>query len=99
MMFYIAVCGGTLIALNGSITSPSYPDNYPKNKRCLWKIIGPKGQRISLKFEKFHLEGDVNGVSLYIFSAKSSKFGLESMTEKRMTLINDKGMPLSTQIF
>lgn len=60
-----AVCGGTLIALNGSITSPSYPENYPKNKRCLWKIIGPKGQRISLKFEKFHLEGDVNGVCRY----------------------------------
>lgn len=58
-------CGGTLRAPNGNITSPSYPGNYPKNKRCLWKIMGPEGQKISLKFDKFQLEGTGNGVCQY----------------------------------
>jgi len=60
-----AACGGTLTAPRGNITSPSYPDNYPKNKRCLWKITGPKGQRISLKFNDFQLEGNGYGVCRY----------------------------------
>lgn len=59
-----AACGGTLSDGNGTITSPSYPSNYPKNKECTWKIIGPKGQRISLKFKDFKLEGSANGVSI-----------------------------------
>lgn len=58
-------CGGTLTAPRGNITSPSYPEDYPKNKRCLWKITGPKGQRISLKFNDFQLEGNVQGVCRY----------------------------------
>ncbi|KAJ7379470.1 Bone morphogenetic protein 1 [Desmophyllum pertusum] len=60
-----AACGGTLTAPEGNITSPSYPDNYPKNKRCLWKITGPRGQRISLKFDNFQLEGNGYGVCRY----------------------------------
>ena len=59
-----AACGGTLTAPTGNITSPSYPDNYPRNKRCVWKITGPRGQRISLKFNDFQLEGNGNGVRL-----------------------------------
>ncbi|XP_020628103.1 tolloid-like protein 1 [Orbicella faveolata] len=62
-----AACGGTLTAPEGNITSPSYPDNYPKNKRCIWKITGPKGQRISLKFLAFQLEGNGYGVCRYDF--------------------------------
>ena len=59
-----AACGGTLTALRGNITSPSYPDVYPRNKRCLWKITVPDGQRISLTFNHFQLEGNGYGVSL-----------------------------------
>lgn len=60
-----AACGGTLSSPEGNITSPSYPDNYPKNKRCVWKITVPKGQRISLKFLAFQLEGTGYGVRLF----------------------------------
>ncbi|KAK3741569.1 hypothetical protein QZH41_012512 [Actinostola sp. cb2023] len=60
-----AACGGTLSDGNGTITSPSYPANYPKNKECTWKITGPKGQRISLKFKDFKLEGSANGNCRY----------------------------------
>ena len=65
LIFSTAACGGTLTAPEGNITSPSYPDNYPKNKRCIWKITGPKGQRISLKFLAFQLEGNGYGVRLF----------------------------------
>lgn len=70
-----AACGGTLAAPEGNITSPSYPDNYPKNKRCLWKITGPKGQRISLKFDKFQLEGNGYGVCRYDYVEIKDKDG------------------------
>ena len=65
IFFSAAACGGTLTAPEGNITSPSYPDNYPKNKRCIWKITGPRGQRISLKFLAFQLEGNGYGVRLF----------------------------------
>lgn len=64
LISFTAACGGILTAPEGNITSPSYPDNYPKNKRCIWKITGPKGQRISLKFLAFQLEGSGYGVRL-----------------------------------
>ena len=99
MTIYTGACGGTLRAPNGNITSPSYPGNYPKNKRCLWKIMGPEGQKISLKFDKFQLEGTGNGVSLYSFLEKNFKFRLESTTEKRMMLINGIGIPQDICIF
>ncbi|XP_067041555.1 tolloid-like protein 1 [Acropora muricata] len=60
-----AACGGTLTATSGNITSPSYPENYPKNKRCLWKISGPKGQTVSFQFHEFQLEGAANGACRY----------------------------------
>lgn len=60
-----AACGGTLTAPKGNITSPSYPDVYPRNKRCLWKITVPDGQRISLTFNHFQLEGNGYGVCRY----------------------------------
>lgn len=61
-----AACGGTLTAPRGNITSPSYPENYPKNKRCLWKISGPVGQKVSFTFNELQLEaGTANGVCRY----------------------------------
>ena len=61
--------------------------------------MGPEGQKISLKFDKFQLEGTGNGVSLYSFSEKNFKFRLESTTEKRMMPINGIGIPQDICIF
>ncbi|XP_044003802.1 tolloid-like protein 1 isoform X2 [Aphidius gifuensis] len=53
-----AACGGLIDAPNGTITSPSFPENYPGNKNCIWEIIAPFQYRITLNFTHFDLEGN-----------------------------------------
>lgn len=50
-------CGGILKAMNGSFTSPNFPQEYPPNKRCVWEVVGPKNHQIFLNFTQFSLEG------------------------------------------
>ncbi|XP_033117677.1 tolloid-like protein 1 isoform X1 [Anneissia japonica] len=51
-------CGGFLTSLEGNITTPSYPENYPREKNCVWQIVAPANHRISLEFNTFDLEGN-----------------------------------------
>lgn len=51
-------CGGVIEALNGTITSPSFPDVYPVSKDCTWEIVAPEQYRITLNFTHFDLEGN-----------------------------------------
>ncbi|XP_075542836.1 uncharacterized protein LOC142576546 isoform X2 [Dermacentor variabilis] len=51
-------CGGTIEALSGTITSPSFPKSYPSNKNCTWEIN--TGYRTTLKFIHFELENEQN---------------------------------------
>ncbi|XP_055677103.1 tolloid-like protein 1 isoform X1 [Lutzomyia longipalpis] len=51
-------CGGIIDALNGTITSPSFPDVYPLSKECVWEIVAPPQYRITLNFTHFDLEGN-----------------------------------------
>lgn len=53
-----AACGGFLTKLNGSITSPGWPKEYPPNKNCVWQVVAPTQYRISLEFESFEVEGN-----------------------------------------
>lgn len=50
-------CGGVLRSKNGQFSSPSYPELYPANKVCIWKIITSASHRITLNFTHFDLEG------------------------------------------
>ena len=38
------------------ITSPNFPDKYPKNLEMTWLIKFPPGQRIRINFHEFELE-------------------------------------------
>ncbi|KAG9328083.1 hypothetical protein JZ751_016602, partial [Albula glossodonta] len=38
---YPGGCGGTLMAWNGTVTSPYYPSHYPPNLDCSWTIRTP----------------------------------------------------------
>lgn len=59
-----AACGGFLTKLNGSITSPGWPKEYPPNKNCIWQLVAPTQYRISLQFDFFETEGnDVSGAA------------------------------------
>ncbi|KAM4705286.1 LOW QUALITY PROTEIN: cubilin [Rhinophrynus dorsalis] len=49
-------CGGTLTALQGTITSPGYPAVYPHGMNCTWFISVPPGNLIRLIFTSFNLE-------------------------------------------
>ncbi|XP_027766639.1 deleted in malignant brain tumors 1 protein-like [Empidonax traillii] len=51
-------CGGLLQALWGSIQSPGYPNSYPNNARCVWRIrLRDPASRVELQFLDVQLEG------------------------------------------
>ncbi|KAK0134700.1 Dorsal-ventral patterning tolloid-like protein 1 [Merluccius polli] len=53
-----AACGGLLSKLNGTISTPGWPKEYPPNKNCVWQVVAPTQYRISMQFEIFELEGN-----------------------------------------
>ncbi|MGH0141801.1 UNVERIFIED_CONTAM: hypothetical protein FKN15_026336, partial [Acipenser sinensis] len=53
-----AACGGLLTKMNGTITTPGWPKEYPPNKNCVWQVVAPTHYRISMQFEFFELEGN-----------------------------------------
>ncbi|XP_071948834.1 uncharacterized protein [Antedon mediterranea] len=56
-VIFIAVegtnCGDTYTGTYGEISSPLYPENYPGNTTCMWKITVPEESRVSVKFRSF----------------------------------------------
>ncbi|PIK44515.1 bone morphogenic protein 1 [Apostichopus japonicus] len=50
-------CGGLKTSLQGNISTPQYPNMYPRDKNCIWKISAPSSYHISLQFRDFQLEG------------------------------------------
>ncbi|XP_078581991.1 CUB and sushi domain-containing protein 1-like [Branchiostoma floridae x Branchiostoma japonicum] len=49
-------CGGTLTAPpGGTVTSPNYPNFYPRDVTCVWKIIVAEGRIVRLVFDSFDL--------------------------------------------
>ena len=42
--------------LNPPIQSPNYPDSYPNNIDCIWRITVPSGKRAKLTFTQMVLE-------------------------------------------
>ncbi|KAM6976019.1 bone morphogenetic protein 1-like isoform 3-T3 [Tautogolabrus adspersus] len=53
-----AACGGFITKLNGSLTTPGWPKEYPPNKNCLWQLVAPIQYRITLVFDVFETEGN-----------------------------------------
>ena len=54
--YNIGACGGSLTMPNGTLTSPSYPDNYPDNADCVYTISQPNGTAIVLTFQSMDIE-------------------------------------------
>uniref|UniRef100_A0A3Q4HHJ3 Cubilin (intrinsic factor-cobalamin receptor) n=1 Tax=Neolamprologus brichardi TaxID=32507 RepID=A0A3Q4HHJ3_NEOBR len=43
-------CGGVIHADAGTIKSPNYPQNFPANVECTWKIIAHEGNHLEMSF-------------------------------------------------
>lgn len=85
-------CGGQITDQNGTITSPSYPDVYPKSKHCLWEIVAPPFHRIILNFTHFDIEG-----SKYRWQ-ECSYDSVRVYSKIRKNVINDFGTFCGTRI-
>ncbi|XP_051007258.1 cubilin [Acomys russatus] len=56
MQWLIHGCGGEMSGAMGSFSSPGYPNNYPHNKECIWKIRAAPGNSITLTIHDFDVE-------------------------------------------
>ncbi|KAM4677967.1 ovochymase-1 [Discoglossus pictus] len=50
-----------LTTKRGNITSPGYPNSYPNNLRCQWRIIAPLGNIIRIDLHNLKTEKDNSG--------------------------------------
>uniref|UniRef100_A0A452U8T7 Cubilin n=1 Tax=Ursus maritimus TaxID=29073 RepID=A0A452U8T7_URSMA len=46
---------------SGTFTSPNFPDNYPNNWKCIYRITVETSQQIALHFTNFSLEEAIGG--------------------------------------
>ncbi|KAM8966399.1 CUB and sushi domain-containing protein 3 [Pelodytes ibericus] len=51
-----ALCGGNITAMNGTIYSPGYPDEYPNFQDCLWLVRVSPGNGIYINFTVLQTE-------------------------------------------
>ncbi|XP_056192710.1 cubilin [Falco biarmicus] len=49
-------CGGDFTAPVGTFTSPNYPNLYPHNRVCEWRITVEEGRRVTLTFNDMKTE-------------------------------------------
>ncbi|KAG7153472.1 Endoglucanase A-like 3 [Homarus americanus] len=61
-----AVCGGTFLAANGTLTSPNYPKGYPPNQSCVYKIMASSDARLKLSCDKIDLETSLGCTKDYL---------------------------------
>lgn len=59
-------CGDTIVGPFGNISSPNYPENYPANSHCIYRIIVNSNKIIHLKFEDFNVEYSKDCVNDYV---------------------------------
>ena len=58
--------GSNFTTINGLLTSPSYPDNYPSDTDCSYTISQPTGTYLNLTFRMFDLDSCFKTVHDYL---------------------------------
>ena len=53
---YSGVCGGVFTEDEGTIVSPDYPNVYPNNLGCIYKIETTPRSAVTLNFTTFSVE-------------------------------------------
>ena len=61
MNYRFGECNGYFSTPNGILTSPSYPDKYPRNADCVYTISQPTGTAIILTFHSMDIYSYSNG--------------------------------------
>ena len=69
----IARCAGTADPTSNTINSPNYPSPYGPNEECHWKLSGPSGRQIQLKFNDFQLGPSPDNLAIHDGHSKTSK--------------------------
>ncbi|XP_077326989.1 procollagen C-endopeptidase enhancer 2-like [Lithobates pipiens] len=54
----VFLCGGELTGDSGYVASEGFPNYYPHNKKCTWKITVPEGNIVVLSFRLLDMEAD-----------------------------------------
>ncbi|XP_075684851.1 cubilin [Rhinoderma darwinii] len=49
-------CGGEINGITGTLNSPNYPNLYPHNRVCEWRITVPEGRRVTLTINDLQLQ-------------------------------------------
>lgn len=57
---YQTICNNVLTKMRGVIESPSFPNPYPHNHNCTWRVEAPLGNNISLAFSHVILENSTD---------------------------------------
>ena len=73
MLISFTACdsGESLTGSSGFFTSPNFPNNFPRNSRCVWNITVPSGYIIKLTFHHFELDGYPNRARVTITNVAS----------------------------
>lgn len=49
-------CGGRIIGAYGTIQSPDYPNRYPHDVECVWKVTTEVGTKVRLTVQELDIE-------------------------------------------
>ncbi|XP_036449013.1 deleted in malignant brain tumors 1 protein-like isoform X4 [Colossoma macropomum] len=60
-----APCGGDLTNSRGEFFSPQYPNNYPNNANCTWRLLASETQVVNLTFTFVDLEACCDSIRVY----------------------------------
>ncbi|XP_030055456.1 cubilin isoform X1 [Microcaecilia unicolor] len=62
----IEECGGDLNAVTGTFNSPNYPNLYPHNRVCEWRITVQDGRRVTLTINDLRIQEHQSCVNDYV---------------------------------
>ncbi|KAI4888650.1 hypothetical protein NFI96_007010 [Prochilodus magdalenae] len=60
-----APCGGDLTNSSGEFFSPQYPNYYPDNAHCRWRLLASEGQVVNVAFTFVDLERCCDSINVY----------------------------------
>ncbi|XP_069007315.1 cubilin [Embiotoca jacksoni] len=84
-------CGETFTSPTGSFSSPNYPDYYPNNRDCIFKITVQVNMQIMLNFTSFILEGSAPSCSFDFVEIRDGGYEVSPLIGK---FCADQGPPV-----